>query len=110
MVFKPKRLKGFGRKMFEEKLDVTVLNKLRLDYKNDPAMIKWRDFLHRHMEPKKSVTIGLVGKYVELPDAYKSISESFIHAGAANECKVNLQLIHSEEIIKDNLRLGIFHN
>ncbi len=96
-------------KMYEEKLDATVLNKLNLDPLEEPALIKWRDFLDRHKAPKTSVTVGLVGKYVELPDAYKSISESFIHAGAANECKVNLELIHSEEIISDNVSHQLEH-
>jgi len=90
-------------KMRDENLDVTVLSKMKLDLKEDPLMIPWNEFLSRHKNPKSSVRIGLVGKYVELPDAYKSISESFIHAGAANECKVNLELIHSEEVIEENL-------
>lgn len=89
-------------KMLEEKLDITVLRKLNLDLRDDPALTKWRDFLKKLNNPKKEVNIGLVGKYVELPDAYKSITESFIHAGAANECTVNLELIHSEEIGEDN--------
>ncbi|MEE4115013.1 MAG: CTP synthase [Marinilabiliaceae bacterium] len=96
-------------KMYEEKLDQTVLNKLHLSHKAEPEMYKWREFLKRNAEPKKSVTIGLVGKYVELPDAYKSITESFIHAGAANECRVNLQLIHSEEIISENAKSQLEH-
>ncbi len=96
-------------KMLEEKLDETVLKKLQLSTKNYPHLKKWRDFLTKLKNPKKTVTIGLVGKYVELPDAYKSISESFIHAGAVNECKVNLELIHSEEVKEENASLLLEH-
>ena len=96
-------------RMFDEKLDVTVLNKLRLDLKSEPEMLKWKEFLARHKDPKRTVNIGLAGKYVELPDAYKSIAESFIHAGAANECKVNLEYIHSEEVIEENVKHQLEH-
>lgn len=96
-------------RMLEEKLDLTVLRKLNLSYREDPALTKWRDFLAKLKNPTRSVSIGLVGKYVELPDAYKSITESFIHAGAANECAVNLELIHSEEIIGENTGAMLGH-
>lgn len=96
-------------KMRDENLDIIVLKKLKLDLKEEPALIKWNDFLHNHKNPLKSVTIGLVGKYVELPDAYKSITESFIHAGSANKCKVDLELIHSEEIIEENALIQLEH-
>ncbi|MCD4769142.1 MAG: CTP synthase [Bacteroidales bacterium] len=96
-------------KMLEEKLDETVLRKLHLEKKDYPHLKKWRDFLTKLNNPKKTVTIGLVGKYIELPDAYKSISESFIHAGVANECKVNLELIHSEEVTEANPGLQLGH-
>jgi CTP synthase len=88
--------------MQREKLDVTVLKKLQLNVGEAPKLTEWKEFLKKLKNPKKEVTIGLVGKYVELPDAYKSIIESFIHAGASNECKVNLKLIHSEEINDSN--------
>ncbi|HEX3009451.1 MAG TPA: CTP synthase, partial [Bacteroidales bacterium] len=84
--------------MQKEKLDVTVLKKLQLTISEAPKLTEWKEFLKKLKNPKKEVTIGLVGKYVELPDAYKSIIESFVHAGARNECKVNLKLIHSEEL------------
>lgn len=90
-------------RMLEEKLDVAVLRKLKLPNDGEPELKKWREFLSKLKNPKYSVNIGLVGKYVELPDAYKSISESFIHGGAANECEVNLTYIHSEEITEENL-------
>src|SRR5690606_40261118 len=63
----------------------------------------WKDFLGKLKNPTQEVTIGLIGKYVSLPDAYKSIIESFIHAGAVLECKVNLKLISSEEINAENV-------
>ncbi len=85
-------------KMYEEKLDQTVLKKLNLPFENEPSLDKWKEFLTKLKNPKHSVKVALVGKYVELPDAYKSISESFIHSGASNECAVNVEFIHSEEI------------
>lgn len=89
--------------MLKEKLDKTVLTKLKLSAKNEPDLESWKDFLVRHKNPKNEVRIGLVGKYVELPDAYKSIIEAFIHAGAQNECRVRLQYIHSELISNENV-------
>ncbi len=88
--------------MEKEKLDKVVLAKLRLPTSTDANLDKWKDFLFKLKHPKYEVTIGLVGKYVELPDAYKSINESFIHAGTENECKVILKHIHSENINDEN--------
>jgi len=88
--------------MYEEGLDTVVLNKLQLSSENKPTLNKWNDFVDRHKNPKETVEIGLVGKYVELQDAYKSIAEAFIHAGAANEVKVKLHWIHSEELTAKN--------
>ncbi|WP_423128177.1 CTP synthase [Gaoshiqia sp. Z1-71] len=90
-------------KMLEEKLDVTVLKKLKLPYKNEPKLDDWNEFLKKHKNPEAIVNIGLVGKYVELQDAYKSIAEALIHAGAENRVKVNLKWIHSEKITKKNV-------
>lgn len=90
-------------RMLEEKLDVAVLKKLKLPVKSEPDLVKWKEFLSRLKNPKHSARIGLVGKYVELADAYKSISESFAHAGAANECDVDLVFIHSEELTEDTV-------
>jgi len=84
--------------MLKEKLDITVLHKLNLSEGTKPDLTIWKQFVAKLKNPKKSVTIGLVGKYTELPDAYKSIVEALIHAGAVNECKVNLVSIHSEDI------------
>jgi len=84
--------------MRKEKLDERALTKLKLSHKEQPNIDDWREFLGRLKNPTNEVTIGLVGKYVELPDAYKSIAEAFIHAGAHLECKVNVRWISSETI------------
>jgi len=84
-------------------LDNVVLKKLNLSTKTKPLLNAWNSFLQRHKNPKHTVEIGLIGKYVELHDAYKSISESFIHAGAVNEVKVKIRWIHSEELSKNNV-------
>lgn len=84
--------------MQEEGLDKVALEKLALSNAAEPALDQWQEFLKRHKNPKHKVTIGLIGKYVELQDSYKSILESFIHAGAANEVKVEVRSIHSEHL------------
>ncbi len=76
---------------------------MNLPVEKEPELIKWREFLDKLKYPKTKVTIGLIGKYVELQDAYKSILESFIHAGAVNECKVVVQNLHSEHITPENV-------
>ncbi|WP_396600763.1 CTP synthase [Algibacter sp. R77976] len=94
--------------MLEEGLDKVVLKKLNLE-SSKPDIDQWNQFVHRHKNPKTEVTIGLIGKYVELQDSYKSILEAFIHAGAVNEVKVNIESIHSEYINKDNAKLKLAH-
>jgi CTP synthase len=89
--------------MYEEGLDVVALKKLDLPKKAAPDLKNWNIFLKRLEKPKHTVNIGLIGKYVEMQDCYKSILESFIHAGAANETKVNVVSIHSEFIDADNI-------
>ncbi|PQB04760.1 CTP synthase [Aureitalea marina] len=89
--------------MFDEGLDQVALKKLRLESKKEPQMEPWNEFLQRHKNPKGEVCIGLIGKYVELQDSYKSILESFIHGGAANEIKVRVRSIHSEHIDVDHM-------
>lgn len=89
--------------MFKEKLDKTVLSKLKLSSKNEPDLDSWKSFLVKHKNPKHELQIGLIGKYIELPDAYKSIIESFIHAGAQNECRVRINYLHSELLDEDNV-------
>lgn len=88
--------------MKKEKLDERVMTKLKLSSKQNTDLENWKDFLGKLKNPTQEVTIGLVGKYVSLPDSYKSIIEAFTHAGAAIECHVNLKLISSEEINSDN--------
>ncbi len=84
--------------MLKEKLDRIVLKKLKLSMKIAPDLEAWKDFLGHLKNPTREVNIGLVGKYNELQDAYKSIYEAFVHAGAVNECKVNVKPIHSEAL------------
>ncbi|MNJ84910.1 CTP synthase [compost metagenome] len=89
--------------MQAEELDKVVLEKLGLPSKNSPELSKWKEFLTRLKNPTQEVNIGLVGKYVELKDSYKSISEAFIHGGVANEARVNVKWIHSESLTKQNI-------
>jgi CTP synthase len=89
--------------MQEEELDKVVLEKLGLPSKSTPKLESWKVFLDRLKHPKDEVSIGLIGKYVELKDSYKSISESFIHSGVANEVRVNVKWIHSERITPNNI-------
>lgn len=85
-------------KMLEEGLDRVVLDKLQLEPKQQLNLKPWNDFLTKFKNPKHTVKIGLVGKYVELQDSYKSILESLIHAGALNETEIEVVSIHSEEL------------
>lgn len=89
--------------MQAEELDKVVLEKLGLPSKSTPNLESWKRFLERLKNPKAEVNIGLVGKYVELKDSYKSISEALIHAGATNEARVNVKWIHSEKLSKSNI-------
>lgn len=89
--------------MFKEGLDRVVLEKLQLSTEKQPALIEWNDFVQKHKNPKNEIEIGLIGKYVELHDSYKSITEAFIHAGSSNETKVNVRWIHSEELTPENI-------
>lgn len=85
-----------------QKLDEVVLNRFKLPVEDNLDLVNWKDFLHKLKYPKTEVKIGLIGKYIELHDSYKSIVESFIHAGAANECKVKIQWIHSETLTEES--------
>ena len=89
--------------MREEKLDEVVLEKLRIENAKPSNIAEWENFVKRLKNPSQTIDIGLVGKYIELKDSYKSIIESFIHAGVVNNCKVNIQWIHSEEINAENV-------
>lgn len=95
-------------KMLDQKLDIVALRKLALDADRPLDLDKWRDFVDRVKAPSQCIDIALVGKYTELPDAYKSISESFIHAGAVNNVKIHLVYVNSEKLTTDNIdeRLG----
>jgi CTP synthase len=89
--------------MMREKLDLICLKKLDITTYNEPELTKWKEFLDKLKYPKSKVTIGLIGKYLELQDAYKSILESFVHAGAMNECQVQVVNVHSEYITDENV-------
>ncbi|MBT8177662.1 MAG: CTP synthase [Eudoraea sp.] len=89
--------------MLNEGLDRVALEKLGLQAEGEPDLEQWHAFLQRHKNPKGEVTVGLIGKYVELLDSYKSILESFIHAGAVNEVRVNVRSIHSEHLTEENV-------
>ena len=94
--------------MLEEGLDKVVLQQLKLE-SHTPDLTLWNTFVTKHKNPKSEVVIGLIGKYVELQDSYKSILESFIHAGAANEVKVIVESIHSEYLTPDTVASKIAH-
>ena len=89
-------------KMYKEKLDKIVIKKLKLKTTTEPDLTLWKEFLGKLKNPTREVNIALVGKYNELPDAYKSIYEAFVHAGAINECKVNVHPIHSESLLEEH--------
>jgi CTP synthase len=90
--------------MMREKLDLICMKKMNIPVTNEPQLTKWKEFLDKLKYPKSQVTIGLIGKYIELQDAYKSILEAFVHAGAMNECKVQVVNIHSEFITPENVK------
>ena len=89
--------------MKKERLDERVLSNLKLSHKREPKIDQWKEYLGKLKNPTETIDIGLIGKYVELKDAYKSIAEAFVHAGAQNECLVNLEWIHAEDITGDNV-------
>ncbi len=90
--------------MRKEKLDERVLFRFNLPIDDQPDIGKWKEFLGRLKNPLREINVGIVGKYVELPDAYKSIAEAFVHAGAENECKVKVRWIPSESISEENVK------
>ncbi|MBL0359282.1 MAG: CTP synthase [Chitinophagaceae bacterium] len=90
-------------KMLQEGLDTIVLKKLRINGYSAPQLSKWKEFLDKLKNPTSKISIGLIGKYIELQDAYKSILEAFVHAGALNECKVQIVNVHSGFITEDNV-------
>lgn len=90
--------------MQQEALDTIALKLMDLPLGKEPDLSRWKEFLNKLRYPKSKVVIGLIGKYVELQDAYKSILEALIHAGAVNECKVEVKNIHSEYLTPENVR------
>ncbi len=96
-------------KMLQEGLDVIVLKKLHINGYSAPQLNKWKGFLDKLKNPTSKISIGLIGKYIELQDAYKSILESFVHAAAINECKVQIVNVHSEFITEDNVNEKLGH-
>lgn len=89
--------------MLREKLDLICLKKMNITNYGEPNLDKWKGFLDKLKYPRSKVTVGLIGKYIELQDAYKSILESFVHAGAMNEVKVQVVNVHSEFITPENV-------
>ncbi len=90
--------------MQREGLDRIVLKRLHINDYKEADLTRWNEFINRLKSPKTTIKIGLIGKYVELQDAYKSILEAFIHAGAMNECKVVIEDIHSEHLTRENAK------
>ena len=90
--------------MMREGLDTIVMKKLHLTSKQEPDLTKWSDFLQKLKHPKQVVSIGLIGKYIELQDAYKSILEAFVHAGAVQETEVRVINLHSEQLNPSNVK------
>ncbi|OWY21647.1 CTP synthase [Sphingobacteriales bacterium UPWRP_1] len=95
--------------LMKENLDAITLDKLRLSLYSKIDMSQWKEFLGKLKNSTSEVHIGLIGKYVELQDAYKSIQESFVHAGAANECRVIIESIHSEHLSPENVADKLQH-
>ena len=89
-------------RMHEQHLDDVILRKLGINDAEEPNLKSWSDFVEKIKNPKHSVEVALVGKYTELPDAYKSINESFIHAGAINHCKVKVTYVPAEQVTNEN--------
>ena len=89
--------------MKSEELDKVVLERLKMPLRDEPNLEHWKDFLKKFKNPKQEVRIGLIGKYVELQDAYKSIQEALVHAGVMNECVVDVISVHSEDLSDENV-------
>ena len=89
--------------MRDQRLDDVILRKLGVADDGEPDLASWKEFVEKVKNPKKRVEVALVGKYTELPDAYKSINESFIHAGASNHCKVKVHYVAAESITRENV-------
>lgn len=90
-------------KMQEQKMDEIVLRKLGMPIESKPELAPWKAFLDKKKNATETIRIGLVGKYVELPDAYKSINESLLQAAIYNDRKLDLCFIHSDKITDNNV-------
>ena len=91
-------------KMYEQHLDTVILQRLGLGAgEGEPDLTAWSSFVEKVKHPKHRIEIALVGKYTELHDAYKSISESFVHAGAVNDCRVEIKYVNSEKLDPSNV-------
>jgi len=88
----------------KEKLDYRVLTYFNIKSKKSPDLSKWKNITSRVLNPKKDVNIGIIGKYVDLKDAYKSLDEALIHGGISNNVKVNLKRIDSENLKPENIK------
>ncbi len=95
--------------LLKEQLDSSVLRHFGYQDMPEPDLRKWKEFIKRHKNPKKSITIGVIGKYVELKDAYISIYESFKHAGAKHSCEVKIEQIHAETLDAGNVTEKLAH-
>jgi CTP synthase len=89
-------------RMQDERLDSAVIRKLAIQNTTAPDLRPWKEFVNKLKNPRHTISIGLVGKYVELADSYKSIIESLSHAGAVHETCINLRTIHSEDVTIHN--------
>ncbi len=91
----------------KEKLDERVLSYFNIKTKKSPNLSRWKNITSRVLNPKKDVNIGIIGKYVDLKDAYKSLDEALIHGGISNNVKVNLKRIDSENLKPENIKLTL---
>jgi len=92
---------------YKEKLDDRVLAYFNIKSKKLPDLSKWRNIASKVLNPKKDVNIGIIGKYVNLKDAYKSLDEALTHGGISNNVKVNLKRIDSENLKPENIKLNL---
>ena len=89
-------------RMRDQHLDDVILRKLGITDAEEPNLKSWSEFVDKIKNPKYKVEVALVGKYTELPDAYKSINKSFIHAGAMNHAKVKVHYVPAEQVTDEN--------
>ena len=88
----------------KEQFDERVLDFFKIKSKKSVNLTKWKNITSRVLNPVKDVNIGIIGKYVDLKDAYKSLDEALIHGGISNNVKVNLNRIDSESLKPENIK------